>query len=247
MEVLVEVQQQIKKLRTSLDQEKYPASTITTLETLLEKLTEELDDNGENEAVQNAQLQDYCQELVSTLSELKEATNELVSLLNNAEAEKQELRQDIQRLENKMLCLEKKVKMLEKMEQNLLLGQLAFVVDRALLDKVLKDSGCRPANELYIYSIQDMEKAINGKQHYKGVFEETERTCVEEHWRELQNTLHWEGKHYRCLKYLKSTRRADAHPDSDLDRMKDAIQKQPDEEMKGVCLELLTMVEIVKR
>ena len=46
-------------------------------------------------------MQGYCQELVSTLSELKEATNKLVSLLNDAEAKKQELRQDAS-------CLEKK-------------------------------------------------------------------------------------------------------------------------------------------
>ena len=246
MEVLVEVQQQIKKLRTCLDQEKYPASSLefTTLETLLEQLIQEL---GDNEAVQNAQLQDYCQELVSTLFELKETTNKLVSLLNNTDAEKQELRQDISRLEKKVVCLEKKVKLLEEMEQNLLLGQLAFVVDRALLDKVLKDSGCRPANELHIYSIQDMEKAIDGKQHYIGVFEETERMSVKEHWKQLQNTLAWEGKHYRCLRYLKSTRLAEAHPEFDCGKMKDAIQKQADKEMKGVCLELLTMVEIVKK
>ena len=77
------------------------------------------------------------------MSELKEATNKLVSFLNDAEAEKQDLRQDVSHLEIKVVCLEKKVKLLEEMEQNLLLGQLAFVVDRALLDKVVKDSGCR--------------------------------------------------------------------------------------------------------
>lgn len=82
-----------------MDQEKYPAnSIITTPETLLEQLVWEF---GDNEAVQSAQMQGYCQELVSTLSELKEATNKLVSLLNDAEAKKQELRQDAS-------CLEKK-------------------------------------------------------------------------------------------------------------------------------------------
>ena len=38
MEVLMEVQQQIRKLCTCLEQEKYPANSITTLETLLEQL-----------------------------------------------------------------------------------------------------------------------------------------------------------------------------------------------------------------
>ena len=46
------------------------------------------------------------------------------------------------------------------MKQNLLLGQLAFVIDRALLDKILKDSGCHAANELHIHSIQAMEKPL---------------------------------------------------------------------------------------
>ena len=246
MDRLVDFQQEIRKLCTSLDQDKYPVSSIKTLETLLEQFIDEIGDNGGNEAVKNAQLQAYCRELVSTLSELKEATNKLLRLLNDAEAEKQKQRQDISRLEKKVVCLEKKVKLLEEMEQNLVLGQLAFVVDRAILDKVLKDSGCQPAKKLHIFSIEDMEKAIDCKQHYKGVFEENERTCVKEHWRELQKTLNWKGKHYRCLRYLKSIRRDDAHPDSDLDKMKDAIQKEPDEEMKSVCMEFLTMVEIVK-
>ena len=245
MEVLVEVQQQVRKLHTSLDQEKYPASSITTLETLLEQLIDEIGDNGDNEAVQNAKLQAYCQELVSTLSELKEATNKLVSLLNNAEAERKEMRQDISRLEKTVLSLEKEVKLLKQIKQNLALGQLAFLVDQALLDKVLKDSGCRTAKKLRIYSIQDMEYALNDRENYR-VFHEDEKIRVKECWRKLKNTLSWEGEHYRCLGYLKSLRLLDAHPPLTLDEMKDNIEKEQDEELKSLCLEFLTMLEKVK-
>ena len=245
MEVLVEVQQQIRKLHTSLDQEKYPANSITTLETLLEQLVDEIGDNGDNEAVQNAKLQAYCQELISTLSELKGATNKLVSLLNNAEAEKQEMRQDISRLEKKMLSLEKEVRLLKQIKQNLALGQLAFLVDRALLDKVLKDSGCRSAKKLHIRYIQDMEWALNDKEHYR-VFHEDEKIRVKECWRELKKTLSWEDEHYRHLGYLKSIRLSDAHPPLTLDEMKGTIEKEQDEELKCFCWKFLAILEKVK-
>ena len=142
--------------------------------------------------------------------------------------------------------LRKKVKELEGSDQKLLLGQQAFKLDRALLDKVLKDSKCESAEDLQLYYIKDMEDAINCIGHYASVFEDDERRRVELCWCKLRAKLGWNDKHYRTLRNLKHQRRDVAHPEFSIKEMMDAIGKMSEslsEKDKEICDEFIEMLD----
>lgn len=84
------------------------------------------------------------QELLSQLSRLEELISELVDIAKrNLNKTKLDLEKQARYLSN----LQKRVKELEGSDQKLL-SQLAFEWDRALLDKVLKDSKCENAEDM---------------------------------------------------------------------------------------------------
>ena len=78
---------------------------------------------------------------------------------------------------------------LERSKQKLLLGQLAFKLDKALLSKVLEKSRC-DSDEFKC--IEDMESAIKCEAPFETVFyneDEPQRVCF--WWCELQAKLGW--------------------------------------------------------
>ena len=113
-----------------------------------------------------------------------------------------------------------------------------------MLDKVLKDSKCESAEDLYY--IKDMEDAINCVGHYASVFEDDERRRVELCWRKLRAKLGWKDKHYRTLRNLKRQRRDVAHPEFSIKEMMDAIGKMSEslsEKDKEICDEFIEMLD----
>lgn len=184
------------------------------------------------------------QELLSQLSQLEKLISELVDIVNRNLKEKMALEKQVRCFQEDLADLRKKVKELEGSDQKLLLGQLAFKLDRALLDKVLKDSKCESAEDLYY--IKDMEDAINCVGHYASVFEDDERRRVELCWRKLRAKLGWKDKHYRTLRNLKRQRHDVAHPEFSIKEMMDAIGKMSEslsEKDKEICDEFIEMLD----
>ena len=82
--------------------------------------------------------------------------------------------------------------------------QLAHFLDGELVDKLLERSGCPSADELEVSSISEVRKAISRKPIYSDIFNEEQRTSVEQHWDKMKEELGWNDKlHYQGLKRLK--------------------------------------------
>ena len=114
--------------------------------------------------------QGTCVYVIDVLCELRDLTNKLVAKVNLLKEENEQLKDEKKQLKSKMSKIEKRLSTLEGDHDKLLAGQLASTMDRALLDKILRDSGCLGADELMIFSIKSMKKAIKGEYPYIEVF-----------------------------------------------------------------------------
>ena len=117
--------------------------------------------------------------------------------------------------------------------------QLAYTLDKALVDKLLKESGCPSADELGITWISQVQKAILGKRNYDDIFDEEQRKAVEQRWDELKEELGWSSKHYQWLKWLKKQGTPSAYdPEFDVANT-DTKLSQLDPEIANICEELI--------
>ena len=80
--------------------------------------------------------------IINILPELRDLTNKLVVKVALLEEENEQLKDEKKQLKNKTSKIEKRLSILEGDHDKLLAGQLASTMDRALLDKVLRDSRC---------------------------------------------------------------------------------------------------------
>ena len=93
----------------------------------------------------------------------------------------------------------------EEYEQNWRFAvQLAYTLDKALVDELLERSGCPSADKLLVFPcISAIQKAILRKPHYEDILNEQQRKVVKQRWDELEEELGWSDEHYRMLKWLK--------------------------------------------
>ena len=85
--------------------------------------------------------QGTCVYIINVLPELRDLMNKLVGKVALLEEENEQLKDEKKQLKNKMSKIEKRLSILEGDHDKLLASQLASTMDRALLDKVLRDSG----------------------------------------------------------------------------------------------------------
>ncbi len=87
-------------------------------------------------------------------------------------------------MKDKITALEDKLNRLSLDRHRLVLGQVAFEIENAIVIKIL-DELIGPNH--YIYSIKDMERAISGKDsNYDDVLTEEQKRVADQNWRELQ-------------------------------------------------------------
>ena len=98
--------------------------------------------------------------VIDVLYELRELTNKLVVKVVLLEEKNEQLKDEKKQLKNKMSKIEKRLSTLEGDHDKLLADQLVSTMDRALLDKVLRDNRCLGTDEHMIFSTKSMEKAI---------------------------------------------------------------------------------------
>lgn len=196
------------------------------------------------------------QELVSMLSQLDNLIVELVDAFNKVSKQQSEMisrlekriesyQIEISQLKEEASQIKMRVEKLEGSKQRLLLGQLAFKLDKVFLAKVLKKSEC-DADDLYY--IKDMVRAIKCQEPYNSVFkDDDERQRVKLCWCELEAKLGWKNEHTIGLKNLKRLRLNDAHPEFSTDEMEAAIAKASrNEKEKRICHEFLKMLKILE-
>ena len=117
--------------------------------------------------------------------------------------------------------------------------QLAYTLDKTLVDKLLEESGCPSADELGITWISQVQKAILRKRNYDDILDEQQRKVVEQRWNELKEELGWSEKHYRWVKWLKKQGTPSAF-DPEFD-VADAVTELSilDPEIASICEELI--------
>ena len=222
---LGKLQQFVRVTSTSVDQlQDSPTANVKLIVDSVSHLFEEL-------LVEYADQEPAWDGLAEALVDLRDLTKKLSARVEELEDEHEELKR-------KISDLEKRFQELQEDEQRLITGQLAFAVDQAVMNRVLKDIGVSGRS---IFSIGDMEKAISSEEYYEDVFTDEEKKFAEQRWNELKAQLGWKGKHYRCVKELKSPR---LRGEVDVEKMQQALTKlslQP--AMKAVCMEFLDMLK----
>ena len=188
-----------------------------------------------------------CEVLLSTLSKYFELLKQLHKEVLKLRTENEDLTGEVKELRREVEDLKRQVEELkkEKREESdrLMVGQLAFDVEEAIVDYVLtKVIG--PPHKFFIKSILNMQQAINRKKNFSDVLsDDVKRKEAEKRWNDLQRELGWKQQHFRCIQILKEGRKDTAHPKVDPSVLRAAFNNSP---YKSECEELLCMLDKIK-
>ena len=179
--------------------------------------------------------------LIDTLCELRQLTSDLIIRVN-------EQVPVIEDLQTKVSSLEERVTKLEGDQEKLIAGQLAFMVEKELLVRVFADSKCPSPDDLMLYSIKSMEKAIKRKDPYNTTFTDEQCKQVSENWKKLKDQLGWRSDHYVGVRELKEQRLKIAHPDKSISEIKTTLPKVPlSSKVKQVCTDFIRFIDQLKK
>lgn len=185
-----------------------------------------------------------CNEVKQEVHALKENISSLKSAFDDLNLRVSKLTKENSELKAAMEELKSKLEKLETSQQNLIVGQIAFQIEKAVLKYVMK--GIDEPKKRAIYNINNLEKAIENNKRFADAFSKEERHKASCEWEMLKSQIGWEDKHYRHLKRLKDFRVDIAHP-TDISEMelKEAISKvcSQDRFLKNICEEFLSMLE----
>ena len=210
--------------------------------TILDELAAEFEDNTqfwETKCEVLFEILIEARDLVSTASEkivpLGEANFRLKDVI--------QLQDKIKKLEVIINDLRQDMEERKIQNQKLVLGQVAFNIDKFVSKRVL-DKLVAPDH--FIGSIMEMELAIEGHRSYADVFQnEKERKIVEQEWESLQKKLNWSPKLFRYMQDLKKDRLDIAHPPVDKESILAAMENVP-QKHKLLFLQLFTIHEEVR-
>ena len=187
--------------------------------------------------------------VVSNFYELIECLNQSASELTE---EVKELKQQVENLAKQLEELKKDGRstqlMLEELKKDrtqLMVGQLAFEVEKAIIYEVLtKVIG---SSTHYVTTLEDMQSALNRKPNFTDVLSDPNQKKAAEKWEELQKTLKWKEIHFRYIKNLKSSRVSVAHPKFDAAIVANAIKEKKVGQHEVACKELMTMLKQLQK
>lgn len=134
---------------------------------------------------------------------------------------KEEVKQQIVELKQELVKLEHRLK---RLEAELVVGQVAYDVDRGVPHFVL-DAFIDPDH--HIYTIYEMNRAIMNDPDYGDVFKTQEtRARAEARWETLKEEFHWTSKLHRYMKHLKTYYNIFACPTVDKDTVENVLESQ---------------------
>ena len=156
-----------------------------------------------------------------------------------AEVESQQLKKDLVEMREEVENMKARITRIEKEHLNLMAGQLGFEIDRAVVNQVLH--GIIEPGQHAIYTINQMEKAIEGCINYITVFSKAEdQRKAGMMWDRVKKELGWTEKHFRYVAKIKQLRLSAAHPDFDPTTVRKALEsgilEVPDKEFYLECL-----------
>ena len=178
----------------------------------------------------NTQFNDMSPEQYGELPDLLDS---LISLIENGDdidlANVAELINSVKNVVNRLLQkidgLEKRVKMLESLYRDILIGQIAMKLEKVLVEHILKDAN---GDKRYV-TLGLLGNAIDGdgSRRCRGIFlSDDEKQKTINNWDILDKTLKLKPAHYRAIDDLKHKRNSKAHPFKTLDEAEKILKKQ---------------------
>ena len=167
---------------------------------------DEVDKLSEHVSSECKDEQDLWQSTCMVLQELVCQFTELVATcLEKIKGLKEEV-EALKQLEGEIKTLKEKMEEMNVNSRKLVLGQIAYEIDKAVVSYVLNEI-VEPNH--FINTIKDMESAIRGDDsNYADVLATAERKLeAEDRWRKLKEKLHWNPLHFRYMKLLKQHRK----------------------------------------
>ncbi len=232
MDVVTECSRQAKRLLSECKSD-LPLSDqlVPDANRLMDDLESEFTNLHQDDAI----WKDCCFVLIETVSDLQEVVNRLGKRMSELSDQNKMLRYELE-------MMKEKVHKLEVSELNLIVGQIAFLVDQAILTQVMEGIGEPKARS--IYTIYHLEKAIGQKKRFVNTFSEEERQTAQERWDTLKSDIGWKDKHYRDSDVLKSLRVNTAHPQVSHEQLREAIDKisSKDKHLKVISKEFLEIL-----
>lgn len=153
------------------------------------------------------------------------------------------LSEDVKELKEKLEEVTKELEALKGAHNKLILGQLAFEVEKAIINEVFMNIIDSP-EEHFIDTIADMQNTLEKQANFADVFtNDSIREIAAEKWEGLKKTLHWKDYHFRCISHLKRNRVPVAHPKFEVSAVRKAINDDKAGQHKSACTELLKMLE----
>lgn len=184
-----------------------------------------------------------CEVLLSTLSDCVELLGQLVQEALKFKNESKDLKKKVEDLTKDVEELKKVKKKAELTSNRLMVGQIAFEVEKAIVKHVLEEV-IGPPWKSFIKSISNMQQALNRERNFSDILSD-DLKCKEagQRWKDLQKELGWEERHFRCIDFFKMGRYDDAHPTLDTNILKRAIKEHENFQFKSECKELLNMLD----
>ena len=165
---------------------------------------------------------------------LANAAFEKTSSLQKVELLKQEniiLKQEIIILKNEVEWLKQDIERLNIIyaklniqEDDLILGQVAYDIERYIVRIVL---GPFVGPSHYITSIKKIQSALKGDEDYTDLFSPEIQQQVARRWKDLQEVIHWSLDLFRFMNALKKGRISSAHQKVNEDKAIAAMKKLP--------------------
>lgn len=236
----------ITRLKTLLSKLKHQESTDTSLLKVMIEETTGLFESIKEDCGDDIGLWEMNFELllqvISYFNQLILMAFEKVdSLVRENSKKKMEFENQREKLED----LESRIKNMETEKYKLVLGQVAFEMDKAVPKCVLGDTICQCH---YIDSIAKMQKAIEGERDYADVLNKSERSKAVIKWKDIQVQLEWTPNHLRYMKKLKKLRLDTAHPPVNEETVYAALEKDliPRNDRK-IFDELFKMLNLINK
>ena len=130
--------------------------------------------------------------------------------------------------------MKQRLDQLEKDRRILMVGQLGFEVEKAIVRKVLANHTIPRFEKYYgMYKIKLMEKALGGDKEYNAMFNawnglsiERNRSNAKATWDKLKTELQWTTKPYNgYIRTVKELRTGTAHPNFDIEEVQRIIDE----------------------
>lgn len=191
------------------------------------------------------ELESYLDMLVEAVSDYNGLVTTCLHKINAVLRENTDIKAIVESLKERIITLENKVKRLSSDRNQLILGQVAFEIEKSIVHKVLDDL---IGKNHYVNSIEDMKLAIIGEDsNYDDLLSQEQRDLADEKWKKLQKELNWQPSNFRYLKWLKQKRVAPAHPTITIAGIKDVLESSalPEHEKKPFD-ELFSMYKKLK-